>query len=457
MCNCAPALHRQPPRHVKLSLRELRHLHGLLRGLREVADGDDVQAALLDDLLALLHVGADEPDDQRLREANLLHGGHDAVGDDVAAHDAAEDVDEDRLDVRVALDDLEGGGDGVLVGGATDVQEVGRGAAAEREEVHGGHREAGAVDHASNAAGQLDVVQVEFLGLNFLGILLQEVPLFVDGLLPEFRVVVEADLSVADDDPAVGEFREGVDLDHGAVAFDEDLVEALDALCRGGGLRPGETHFLGHVQGLRRADALHDVDGQLHDGARVLLGDVLDRGAAGLAADHDGAAAAAVHQDGEILLGLDLKLLGEHDDIARLARSTGLLGDEGLAEHLLRELSGLVLVDDVHPALEVVLLEVAQAASAGQDLRLDDDLVAGEALRDLGGLGDGLGNCDLRHCDAEVLEESERLVFVKAEVTARPQGPGQRTAPRVRRGGTDEWHCGEHCGGDKGGGTAWNG
>ena len=35
-------------------------------------------------------------------QADLLDRGDDALGDDVAPHDAAEDVDEDRLHVRVA-------------------------------------------------------------------------------------------------------------------------------------------------------------------------------------------------------------------------------------------------------------------------------------------------------------------------------------------------------------------
>ena len=51
----------------------------------------------VDDLLAEIDIGALEPHDQRHGEAHLLHRRDDALGDDVAAHDAAEDVDENAL------------------------------------------------------------------------------------------------------------------------------------------------------------------------------------------------------------------------------------------------------------------------------------------------------------------------------------------------------------------------
>ena len=73
-----------------------------------------------------------------------------ALGDDVAAHDAAEDVDQDALHVRVGEDDLERGRHLLLGGAAADVEEVGGLRAVELDDVHGGHGEAGAVDHAAD-------------------------------------------------------------------------------------------------------------------------------------------------------------------------------------------------------------------------------------------------------------------------------------------------------------------
>ena len=49
--------------------------------------------------LPLLDVGPFETDDERHLEGDLFGGFDDAGGDDVALHDAAEDVDEDPFDV----------------------------------------------------------------------------------------------------------------------------------------------------------------------------------------------------------------------------------------------------------------------------------------------------------------------------------------------------------------------
>ena len=43
-----------------------------------------------------------KPDDDRKRKVELLGGVDDALGDNVALHDASEDIDEDGLDLGVA-------------------------------------------------------------------------------------------------------------------------------------------------------------------------------------------------------------------------------------------------------------------------------------------------------------------------------------------------------------------
>ena len=103
---------------------------------------------------------------------DLARGGDDAVGDHVAVHDAAEDVDQDALHLRVAEDDLEGRGDLLLGGAAADVEEVRGLAAVELDDVHGGHGEAGAVHQAGDVAVELDVVEPVLGGRDFGGILL---------------------------------------------------------------------------------------------------------------------------------------------------------------------------------------------------------------------------------------------------------------------------------------------
>ena len=92
----------------------------------------------------------------------FLHRRDDAGGDDVAIHDAAENVHEDALHVRVAQNDLERRRDLFLARAAADVEEVRRAAAEMLDDVHRRHRQARAVDEAGDAAVELDVIEIEF-------------------------------------------------------------------------------------------------------------------------------------------------------------------------------------------------------------------------------------------------------------------------------------------------------
>ena len=92
----------------------------------QVVGGDDGEAAIGQDLLAEVHIGALEPDDQRHVQVQGLGRGHDPFRDHVALGDAAEDVHQDRLDVGVRGDDPEGLGHPRRIRGAADIEEVGR-------------------------------------------------------------------------------------------------------------------------------------------------------------------------------------------------------------------------------------------------------------------------------------------------------------------------------------------
>src|SRR5262245_57218682 len=67
-----------------------------LPGLAQRVGGRDLELRLGEDAPALLGVGALEPHDERDADRELLGRGDDSLGDQVAAHDASEDVDEDR-------------------------------------------------------------------------------------------------------------------------------------------------------------------------------------------------------------------------------------------------------------------------------------------------------------------------------------------------------------------------
>src|SRR5205823_11693570 len=133
-------------------------LHHLLGGVGEIVGGDDGQARFREDLLAEPDVRALQAHHERHVEAHLSRRRHDALRDHVAAHDAAEDIHQNALDIGIAEDELEGGGDTLFGGAAADIEEVRWLAAAELDDIHGRHCEAGPVHHAADATVELDVV-----------------------------------------------------------------------------------------------------------------------------------------------------------------------------------------------------------------------------------------------------------------------------------------------------------
>ena len=153
--------------------------------------------------------------------------------EDVAAQDAAEDVHEDRLHRRVLQDQPQRRGDLRRVGAAADVEEVGRAPAEVREDVDGRHREAGAVDDAADVAVEVHVADADArrLALDRVGDVaprrVGEQPLAVVG------VVVEADLRVQRDDPAVRRHRERVDLEQRAVQLAKERQQLAQRLVEG--------------------------------------------------------------------------------------------------------------------------------------------------------------------------------------------------------------------------------
>src|SRR6185436_5960606 len=154
--------------------------------------------------------------------------------DDVAIHDAAENVDEDSFHVRIAQDDIECGCDLFFAGAATDVEEV-RGAAAEMlDDVHGGHGEAGAVDETGDVAVELDVIETVFAGFNFEGCFFLEVAHGLNVGMTIESVIIETDFGIDDFEDLFAisflDKSEWVDFDHGGVGFPPGFENAGDEL-----------------------------------------------------------------------------------------------------------------------------------------------------------------------------------------------------------------------------------
>ena len=94
-------------------------------------------------------------------------------GDDVALHDAAENVHQDGLNFRVGGQNLESFDDLLFARVPADVEEIRGRTSVELDDVHGRHGQTRSVHHASDVAVQSDVVQVEFARLHLARIFLR--------------------------------------------------------------------------------------------------------------------------------------------------------------------------------------------------------------------------------------------------------------------------------------------
>ncbi len=308
-----------------------------------------------------------EPNDERHFESHLLGRGDDARGDDVALHDASEDVDEDALRLGAFHDHAEGLGDLLLIRAAAHVEEVGRAAAVVLDDVHRGHREAGAVHEAADVAVERHVREARLFGLELDWILFVAVAELGPFFVAEVGVVVEGHLGVEGDDFAKLGDDERVDLAEGAVFFHEELVKVR-----------GHGHELSHlvlVQTQEKSHAPRLVSREPDDGIEVqamnllrrVVGDLLDVHAS-LGRRHDGdSPRIAIEHEGEVELASNVEALLDVEAADNLALGAGLVRDERAAEHFVGELArfgGTVLRElDTAPL----------AATARVDLRLDDD------------------------------------------------------------------------------------
>src|SRR5436853_4996818 len=101
--------------------------HGGAGGIEHRRTRDEpIGLKSLEDLSALVGVGAVESDDDGRADVNALEGLDDALGDLLSARDTSEHIDEDRPHLLVRVDHLQGVRHDLRVGPAADVEEVRR-------------------------------------------------------------------------------------------------------------------------------------------------------------------------------------------------------------------------------------------------------------------------------------------------------------------------------------------
>ena len=345
----------------------------------------------------------------------MAHGLDDAFGDDVAAHDSAEDVDEYGARALVRKDELERGSHAVRGRGAADVEEIRRLAALELDEVHRRHRESRAVDHARDVAAERDVAELVFCGTPLHRVFLRGIAQRHELGLAEERIRLDVDLCVEGDERAVLRHDQRIDLDEREVALEiEPVQRARDAL-EFHDLLAGEAEAIGEAAALERLQAGGRMDVRAQDALRVLFRDFLDVHAAGRGGNECVLARFAVEQQAEVQLALDRAARFDVHDVDRQPCGVRLRRHEPRAQHGLRRLADF--------AGRTAELDAAPlAAAARMDLRLDDPDRARQFARRGDGLRLGRGDPAARHRHAVFGEDALRLVFVKIHHSIVPGG-----------------------------------
>src|SRR6266852_4689882 len=314
------------------------------RGVGHIARGDHLDSRVLEDLLALVDVGPFHSHDQWHAELDLARGVDDALRQHVAQHDAAEDVDEHRLDPRIGKQDAKRRGDLLRTRATADVEEVRRLGAVVLHDIHRGHREPRAVDHAS--------------------------------------------------DVAVLRHDQRINLDQRRVGFVESAIEGaqqrgelVDLLV----LKPQRKRNFARLE---TAEPNHWIDQLGHYLVGRLGGDLFDLHTAFGARDNRDAFGVAIDEHPEVKLARDIARLfdvnASHDPPLR----TGLMRYERLAEQLRREVARL-------GRTRYQLDAAGLATSAGMNLRLDDGLRLPERLERFGCRVGRLGRLSLGDGRAE--------------------------------------------------------
>src|SRR5260370_10043529 len=264
----------------------------------------------------------------------MLRGGDDAGGENVAAEDAAENIDEPGFDRGIAHKDAESVL-GLFGGGApANSEKIRGGAASVLDDIHCGHGKTRTVDHAGDAAIELDVVEAVFGSFDFERIFFIEVAEFAKLLVTEKRIVVKSHLGVEGDEFAFTGEHARIDFEQRGVSIDESAVKSLKERGRriDGFDRQAETE--GELASLIRLQTQGRMNRFAQNGARIFPGDFLDFHAARGAGHEDNAPGGAIDKEPEIKFALDVEAFFDEQALDDAAAGTALRSDQLHTENM---------------------------------------------------------------------------------------------------------------------------
>src|SRR5262245_11766214 len=375
----------------------------LHRALRRVEhrrlDVDVVAPCVLEDLPALGRVRPVEANDDRMLDPGLIQRLQHPLRDDVAPRDPREDVEEDRLHLRVGRDHLECVDDALRAPAPAEVAEVRRLPAGERDHVQRRHDQTGPVAEDPDLAVELHVGDALLTCCALFRRVRLEVAHLRDVRVLVERVVVDRELRVERLHLALGRDDQRVDLAEHRVGADERVVELLDdrhdLLLLVRVVDAGRVDEAPRLVGL---EALERIDVQPRQRLRPLGRDLLDVDASLLREDEQALLLSAVEGDREVVL----------------ARDVGCLLDPELANDVAVD----VHAEDRLCVLRSLFRRVGEldparlSAAAGQHLGLDDDLPS-ELLGRRAGLLRRRSDPPLGDGNPEAFEELLALVLVE--------------------------------------------
>src|SRR5215213_7324521 len=356
------------------------------------------QPCLGEEAPPFLSVGSGKPHDDWHRDFNAPQRFADALGNDVAPRDAAEDIDENGAHIRVGGDDAERLGNLIGARAAADVEEVCGLPSMKHHGVHGRHCQPGAIDDAPDVAAELDERDSRLTRIELGRVFGIEVAQRLETGMTEQRVVVDGHLGVECEPLAIPGQNQWVDLGKRGVFSQIGVVELSCDRCEPGHPIGGQSEREADLSRLPGMETEKRVDQGPHNPLWSFASDFFDLDAT-LSARHDDVLTTrAIERDAEV------DLLGDVDG--------------GRDQHLAHDVSANVQTEDRRGGLAGLLsgagkLDAAGlAATSGQHLGFDDDRTAcglGQRSCLIGGCGD----ITRIRADAMVCEDLRRLVLVQ--------------------------------------------
>ncbi len=233
--------------------------------------------------------------------------------------------------------------------------------------------------------------------------------------MPEHCVRVEADLGVEHHQLAVFGDGKRVDLDLARVRPGESVVKLCKHVLRLAGEVTGQVERRRHSAPVMRHQAGCRIDGDRLDLLRRVVRDCFDVHAAFGRCDHRDPAGGAVNQKCQVEFLGDVDAIRDVEPLHLLAFRAGLHRHQRIAEHLARVVFNFLKrprQPDAALGIRPQLLELALAASAGMDLRLDDIKRPGKRCRGRDGLIDAHRRMTRRNRHTEFREQFLGLIFV---------------------------------------------